>query len=668
MYHRLQRDAYILFLGFIVIIVLLVAPVSAAVTVSSVTQSKYNVSEQAGTVVIVFNIAADVVADGDPLTVDFENYKTISGNPVATLKDKDNGDVLTYFVTSEGATAKTLTFNITQDAGGAGMAAANSPYTLTITGGANIVNPTTAGNDVTITMRTAVPESGTKETTIKPVVTSINPSNRGSGSTTTSYVITGDGFTNGGVLAAGVTIGTATSTAVVFGSITTITATVDVSAQAVGTKNVVVTNNGATNTGTNIFDINVKPTFTSAATNAAGTNITITFSKAMANPAGKHAQFTYSINGGAGQAFDTASLNTGDTTQIFLRTSGTAIAGDNAVTVSYTAGDVIAGDTGTLATFTNQAVTNNIAPPTVASAATNAAGTNITITFSKAMANPAGKHAQFTYSIDGGAAQAFDAVSLNTGDTTQIFLRMAGATITTDSVVTVSYTAGDVKSADTGVLATFVNQAVNNGISVPVPPPHTDNAASGGPAPVAPATTSTTDVNVGGDSAVSQVAVTGTGVNDIIVTSTVVSGPGEGNAAPSGGPVYEYMDITAARYTTISEAVMTFTVPVSWLNENHVGPENIVMNHQEGKNMDCTGYNIRKNSGWKRAIHGKNHQVLAVCNHSSTTIPGKRNGHETGFQCPDLWRYGNSRYHTGPYRHNGSFHADKHGRDSTHVH
>ena len=39
--------------------------------------------------------------------------------------------------------------------------------------------------------------------------------------------------------------------------------------------------------------------------------------------------------------------------------------------------------------------------PTVVSAATNAAGTIISITFNKAMADPTGKHTQFTYQIGG---------------------------------------------------------------------------------------------------------------------------------------------------------------------------------------------------------------------------------------------------------------------------
>jgi hypothetical protein len=55
-----------------------------------------------------------------------------------------------------------------------------------------------------------------------------------------------------------------------------------------------------------------------------------------------------------------------------------------------------------------------------------------------------------------------------------------------------------------------------------------------------------------------------------------------GNAPPAGN-VFAYMEITPARATTITEAVISFAVPLSWLEENHLSPQNVVMNHQVGK-------------------------------------------------------------------------------------
>ncbi|WP_292423374.1 S-layer family protein, partial [Methanoregula sp.] len=211
------------------------------------------------------------------------------------------------------------------------------------------------------------------------------------------------------------------------------------------------------------------PTVSSAATNTAGTLITISFNKAMANPTGKQGQFSYTVNGGAPQAFSTAALNT-DTTKIDLTPTGTAIINGNTVTVSYTVGTVVAVDGGVLATFAGQAVTNNVPPPgapTVTAAATNVTGSTITISFNKAMANPAGKQAQFSYTVNGVGSQTFGAAALN-ADTTKIDLTPSGQPIAPGDTVTVNYTLGTVVAADGGVLASFTGQAVTN--NMPAPP------------------------------------------------------------------------------------------------------------------------------------------------------------------------------------------------------
>ncbi|MBM3308510.1 MAG: InlB B-repeat-containing protein, partial [Candidatus Eisenbacteria bacterium] len=225
------------------------------------------------------------------------------------------------------------------------------------------------------------------------------------------------------------------------------------------------------------------PTFSSATTNTAGSVITITFSKAMANPAGKHDQFTYQINGGATQAFSAAALNA-TTTKIDLTCAGTAIAAGNTVTVNYTAGTVVAADGGVLATFSGQAVSNIVPDPalTVVSAETNTAGNGIVVTFSRAMANPSGKHGQFVYKINGGSNQSFSAAALN-ADPTKINLTCSGTTIVYGNTVTLNYTQGTVVAADGLYLGSFTDQAVTNNVPQTYAVTYNGNGSTGGSAP-----------------------------------------------------------------------------------------------------------------------------------------------------------------------------------------
>jgi PGF-pre-PGF domain-containing protein len=87
--------------------------------------------------------------------------------------------------------------------------------------------------------------------------------------------------------------------------------------------------------------------------------------------------------------------------------------------------------------------------------------------------------------------------------------------------------------------------------------------------------------NVGGDSAVSTVNVTGTGLKTFIVTGREQSSPGAG-IPPAPGTPYQYVDLVPARFTEITGANITFTVPVAWLDEHGFTPEEIVMYHYNG--------------------------------------------------------------------------------------
>jgi hypothetical protein len=91
----------------------------------------------------------------------------------------------------------------------------------------------------------------------------------------------------------------------------------------------------------------------------------------------------------------------------------------------------------------------------------NAAGTVITIMFNKAMDNPAGKHTEFTYRINGGSVQSFIAAALN-ADPTKIDLTTSGTPIADGDTVTVSYTGNDITATDGGMITTFTDLAVTN--------------------------------------------------------------------------------------------------------------------------------------------------------------------------------------------------------------
>ena len=98
-------------------------------------------------------------------------------------------------------------------------------------------------------------------------------------------------------------------------------------------------------------------------------------------------------------------------------------------------------------------------PPTFVSATTNTAGTVVEVTFSKAMADPTGKHTQFT--VNDGASNTVTAAALHSGDNTTIDLTVTN-TILKGKTITVGYTAGTVVATDTGILATFSGQVVTN--------------------------------------------------------------------------------------------------------------------------------------------------------------------------------------------------------------
>jgi uncharacterized repeat protein (TIGR02059 family) len=213
------------------------------------------------------------------------------------------------------------------------------------------------------------------------------------------------------------------------------------------------------------------PVVTGAMVNATGTFITLTFNKAMNNPAGKHAEFTYKIGCGSAQFFSAAVLNT-DPTKIDLIIAGTPIAYGDKVTVSYTGTDITATDGGVLESFGSKSDDKamTVPAPVVTGATSNGTGTVITLTFNRVMNNPAGKHGEFAYQINGGSVQSFSATALN-ADPTKIDLITSGMSIVYGDMVTVSYAGKDITATDGGVLESFGGLSADNNVPRRVPTP-----------------------------------------------------------------------------------------------------------------------------------------------------------------------------------------------------
>jgi len=78
----------------------------------------------------------------------------------------------------------------------------------------------------------------------------------------------------------------------------------------------------------------------------------------------------------------------------------------------------------------------------------------------------------------------------------------------------------------------------------------------------------TQTVNVGGDSAISRVTVTGQDVSDVVVTAIMVSSIPD-NVPQIDATVYQHIEITPAHFTGISSATIEFGVPLSLIEEQH---------------------------------------------------------------------------------------------------
>lgn len=128
----------------------------------------------------------------------------------------------------------------------------------------------------------------------------------------------------------------------------------------------------------------------------------------------------------------------------------------------------------------------------------------------------------------------------------------------------------------------FVSATVDDQtVSVPVTVVDVSDRAGGNVGsgePPGSAIPATSNVTVGGDSAISRAVVTGTGIDGLVVTGTRQDRPGKG-ISPPPGTVYQYIRLVPAGYRSITGATISFTVPVSWLADNRLSPRDIALWH-----------------------------------------------------------------------------------------
>ena len=93
-------------------------------------------------------------------------------------------------------------------------------------------------------------------------------------------------------------------------------------------------------------------------------------------------------------------------------------------------------------------------------------------------------------------------------------------------------------------------------------------------------------VNVGGDSAISRVTVTGRDISGIIVTARKIAPPPE-DIAHLDRPVYQYIEIIAARCGVISAARVEFDLPLLTIADNNATTDDVSVCMISNKSWIC---------------------------------------------------------------------------------
>ena len=224
-------------------------------------------------------------------------------------------------------------------------------------------------------------------------------------------------------------------------------------------------------------------------------------------------------------------------------------------------------------------------PATINSAGSSSIRLNLTYDSDGGIHDPAGGHVPDgipgSWAIVTGSGTVLPSAGMTTDGANTTRFRPSGTGATNISATVdgqTVYIGGDVSNppATTTTTAIFATPAPVNDDGFPSATPIATQAET-----LPPVT-----VNIGGDSKAWQAVVTGTKLSDLIVTGTVQPGSGSNVTAPPG-IVFQYISLVPARFTSITKAVIHFTVPQAWLDENHIAPGSIVLYRQTANGWEA---------------------------------------------------------------------------------
>ncbi|MCX6528578.1 MAG: SwmB domain-containing protein [Actinobacteria bacterium] len=195
----------------------------------------------------------------------------------------------------------------------------------------------------------------------------------------------------------------------------------------------------------------VAPTFVSGAMNGPKTKMILTFNETLSATVPTAGQFRYRVNGGSSITPTTAVVVSGSTVEVTLNA---AIVDGNTIEFTYTdstAGndtaaiqDTSGNDAATISTFTTVANVTDVTAPLAQSAAVDAAGTSLTITYNEALNSTTAVAGDFAVRV-GGSPRSVTGVAVS-GSTVVLTLSPA---VQRSEVVTVAYVAPASNAATT---------------------------------------------------------------------------------------------------------------------------------------------------------------------------------------------------------------------------